>query len=217
MALHLRFAKGCAHGRSGFARDAQHFLDRGHALDRLAQAVLVHGLHAFAHGRGTQLGGGCVLHHQAAQRIGHRQDFDDADATRRTGLSALRAALGAPKRDLVARGREAREPQLGHDLRQGGVVFAAMHAERAHQPLGDDASRVEAAGSGSTPMSISRVTVRGRVVGVQRAKHQVAGQRRLDGDLGGLQVADLADQDDVGVLAQDATAGARRRSGRSRA
>ena len=45
--------------------------------------------------------------------------------------------------------------------------------------------------------------VDGRVVGVQRREHQVAGERGLDGDLGGLEVADLADHDDVGVLAQE--------------
>ena len=31
----------------------------------------------------------------------------------------------------------------------------------------------------------------------------MAGQRRLDGDLGGLGVADFADHDDVGILAHD--------------
>ena len=31
----------------------------------------------------------------------------------------------------------------------------------------------------------------------------MAGERRLDGDLGGLEVADLADHDDVGVLPQE--------------
>jgi hypothetical protein len=40
-------------------------------------------------------------------------------------------------------------------------------------------------------------------VGVQRGEHEVAGERGLGGDLGGLQVADLADQDDVGILAQE--------------
>ena len=45
---------------------------------------------------------------------------------------------------------------------------------------------------------------RGRgAVGVERGKHQVAGQRGLDRDLRRLQVADLADHDDVRVLAQD--------------
>ena len=37
---------------------------------------------------------------------------------------------------------------------------------------------------------------------MQRGKDEVTGQRRLRGDLGRLQVADLADEDDVGILAQ---------------
>ena len=42
-----------------------------------------------------------------------------------------------------------------------------------------------------------------RVRGVQRREDEVSGQRRLDGDAGGLDVSDLADEDDIGVLAQD--------------
>jgi len=41
-----------------------------------------------------------------------------------------------------------------------------------------------------------------RIVGVQRGQHQVAGERRLDGDLGRFEVANLADHDDVGILPQ---------------
>src|SRR6185369_4817054 len=41
------------------------------------------------------------------------------------------------------------------------------------------------------------------VVGVQRGKDQVAGQRGAYGDVGGFAVADLADHDDVGILADD--------------
>ena len=52
-------------------------------------------------------------------------------------------------------------------------------------------------------MSRSRVIVLGRVVGVQRAEDHVPGERRLHGDLGRFQVADLADQDHVRVLPQD--------------
>ncbi len=43
----------------------------------------------------------------------------------------------------------------------------------------------------------------GCVVGVQGGEHQVAGQRGLDSDFGGLQVAHFADHDDVRVLAQE--------------
>ena len=42
---------------------------------------------------------------------------------------------------------------------------------------------------------------------MQRAEDEVAGERRLDGDLGGLEVADLADHDDVGILAQEGAQG----------
>ena len=60
-------------------------------------------------------------------------------------------------------------------------------------------SIAEATRNGSTPISIRRVIARRRVVGVQRGEHEVAGERRLDRDLRGLAVADLADHDDVGV------------------
>src|SRR5690606_32724495 len=48
----------------------------------------------------------------------------------------------------------------------------------------------------------------GRVVRVQRGEHEVAGERRLDGDGSRFQVTDLTDHDDVRVLAQE---GAQRR------
>ena len=53
------------------------------------------------------------------------------------------------------------------------------------------------------PISMSRVTARRRVVGVQGREHEVTGERGLDGDLRGLVVADLTDEHDVGVGAQD--------------
>ena len=42
-----------------------------------------------------------------------------------------------------------------------------------------------------------------RAVGVQRGKHQVAGESGLDGDFRGFKVADFADQNDVGILPQE--------------
>ncbi|MNN45353.1 hypothetical protein D3C81_1596830 [compost metagenome] len=68
---------------------------------------------------------------------------------------------------------------LGHDPEQGG----------AQQVIGD--AQFQQAGDGA-----------GRVVGVQGGEHQVAGEGGLDGHLGGFQVADLADHDDVRVLPQ---------------
>ena len=78
----------------------------------------------------------------------------------------------------------------------------------------DDAVIDVATRKGSTPMSIRRVSADGRVVGVQRAEHQVAGQRGLDGDLGRLRVADLADQDRRPGPDAGSSAGPWRRSAR---
>ena len=48
-----------------------------------------------------------------------------------------------------------------------------------------------------------------RVVGVQRREHEVAGQRGLDRDFRRFEVADFADEDDVGVLPQKGSQGRR--------
>ena len=61
----------------------------------------------------------------------------------------------------------------------------------------------EAMLNGATPMLSSRVSVVGRVVGVQRRQHEVARLRRLDRDVRGFEVADFADHDDVRILAQE--------------
>ena len=56
---------------------------------------------------------------------------------------------------------------------------------------------------GSTPMSVIRVSADGASLVWIDDKHQMAGQRGADGDLGGLGVAHLAHHDHVGVEAQD--------------
>ena len=47
----------------------------------------------------------------------------------------------------------------------------------------------------------------GRVIGVQRGQHQVAGQRRLHSDAGGFDVTHFTDHDHVGILADDRAQG----------
>jgi len=51
---------------------------------------------------------------------------------------------------------------------------------------------------------------------VQRRQHEVARHRRLDRDLGGLLVADLADEDHLGVGAEDRAQTAREREADAR-
>ena len=76
----------------------------------------------------------------------------------------------------------------------------------ASTPISEAATRY-----GSTPMFSRRVTAPGASLVCSVREHQVPGQGRLDGDAGGLLVADLADHDDVRVLPQQATAGPWRR------
>ena len=53
------------------------------------------------------------------------------------------------------------------------------------------------------PMLSRRTIVDGASLVCSVREHEVAGERGLDRDLGGLEVADLADHDDVRVLAQE--------------
>ena len=89
-----------------------------------------------------------------------------------------------------------------------GCGSLQLRADAAHEALGAD--QVHRAGDEERLDAHVHQAVDGarRVVGVQRGEHQVAGERRLDRDFRGLEVADFADQDDVRVLAQE---GAQRR------
>src|SRR5690606_26123404 len=84
------------------------------------------------------------------------------------------------------------------------VFLRMLRLQPAHQPLGQDAVD----GGGEQVVLDAHVQQAGDAaggdVGVQRAQHQVAGQRGLDGDARGLEVAHFADHDDVRILAHDA-------------
>jgi hypothetical protein len=82
-----------------------------------------------------------------------------------------------------------------------------VRAQAAHQALGQHA--VDGGGDEVAlhPHVLHADDGAGGGVGVQGGQHQVAGERRLHGDLRGLAVAHLADHDDVRVLAQDGAQG----------
>ena len=89
-----------------------------------------------------------------------------------------------------------------------GLGGAAVRAEAADEALGND----ELDGGGDEEGLDAHIHEArdgaGCVVGVERGENQVAGKRGADRDLGGVFVADFADHDDVGVLAEDGTEGA---------
>ena len=146
---------------------------------------------------------GRVLHHEAAQRVGHRQHLEDADAARCSRCCAHCAQPFAWYSVTSPSCAKRREAQLLDHLGQRRVRLLAVRAQRAHEPLREDADhrrREQVVLDAHVEQAVHR---RRRVVGVQGRQHQVAGERRLHGDLRGLEVADLADHDDVRVLAHD--------------
>ena len=72
-------------------------------------------------------------------------------------------------------------------------------AEAAHQPLSDDAFEARGHEEGLDAHLDQPGRGHRGVVRMQSAEHEVSGQGRLDRDLSGLEVADLADHDHVGV------------------
>ena len=78
----------------------------------------------------------------------------------------------------------------------------AVRAELAREALGDDQTQCRGdVVRRHTHVHETHNSLRG-VVGMQRRQHQVTGLRGFDRDLGGFQVADFADHDDVRILAQ---------------
>ncbi len=148
--------------------------------------------------------GGAVVDHVARLVVGHEELVDSGAA-----LVAGEVAGTASDSAVDAIGHAAPEDRF---LRRAGLVGRlALGAELAHQALCQHAvqrrgeqvrldAHVDQARDGA-----------GRVVGVERGEHQVAGERCLHGDLCGLQVADLADHHHVGVLSQDPAQRARER------
>src|ERR1700730_7436753 len=185
--------------RGGVAHD---FLDRRHPRLELGDAGHAQGLHAEPDRLLLELGGGGAVDHQLLERIPQRHHLVERDAALVPAVVA--GAAAARLEDLEGADLLRLDADVGERLRRNVDRLLALLAQLAGEPLGEDEvhrgghqerldAHVEQAGDGAW-----------RVVGVQRGEHQVAGERGLDPDLGGLEVADLADHDDVRVLAQEA-------------
>ena len=118
---------------------------------------------------------------------------------------------------LGGRGAVERRRVRGVDAEQAAFVLAGdvrharrriEHADQALREHADQARRQQE--RLDAHVAQARDGADGRVR-VQRRHHEVARQARLHGDLGRLEVADLADHHDVGVLAQDRAQAARER------
>src|ERR1051325_10968637 len=182
-------------------RHPDHFLERGHPLGQLAQRGLPQRAHAALDGRLLDLEEVLAAVDEVADRGVNRQHLEDAGAAEVAGVAAADAAGPFLHDDpLPRRGLQVQHPRL---LVREGTVALAVLADLAHYELGHradqargDQERLDA------EVDQARDGRRG-VVRVQRGEDQVPGQRRLHRVLRRLRVTDLADHDDVGVLAED--------------
>src|SRR5713226_1326491 len=201
---HQRFGAAVVHQRFEVLfdlGDAQDFLDGRPGGHDLVPTIQAQGSHAMVDGPLRNGRGGGAAQNQRAQRLIQNQNLVDALPALVTQLPALLATHPLPElRRLDVRFRKADLPQV---LRLDFPFRAAVRADIAHQTLGHD--RLDRRGDQkwlNAHVDQSREGA-GRVVRVQRAEDQVPGQRRANGNLRGLQVADFPDHDHVRVLAQD--------------
>ena len=150
---------------------------------------------------GTELVGGSALGDQVAQFVADEHQLVNAGPAAVAGVVAAVAAFAVE--ELPALGVLRPQVQLHQDFLARLELAAAILANLAHQPLrqdalhaGRDQERLQ------THVAHARDRAR-RVVGVQRAEYQVAGQGRLHRDLRRFQIANLAHEDLVRVLPQD--------------
>ena len=125
------------------------------------------------------------------------------------GVAAAAAADRLVGLEVEGHG-EAGALERGHAERGAGACSGCRAGARAAAPRRRDSRGREEGLDAHLGEPGDR---RRRVVGVQRREDEVAGQRRLDRDLGRLAVADLADHDHVGVRAQHRAQAAGERRG----
>ena len=181
------------------------FAAGGESGEHLADAILAQRAHAeFARAAAELAGGEAGVDHLAHLVIDEEQ-LEDAHPALETIVAAFVAADGSENGGLGdARGiqREGAHFLFG----EFGRAFADG-AEFPDEALGEH----RAHGGGDEEgfhADVGETRDGGRrVVGVQGGENQVAGERGVDGDVGGLRIPDLTDHDDVGRLAQHGAQG----------
>lgn len=148
-----------------------------------------------------QFGGRSARDDQIAHLLGDLEIFVHADPSRETRAEATRTSLAAIEKHIIGIG--VFEVGLKFSARRG-VGFFARGADAPHQALGkntDDGgchhmrgdAELEQAGDGLD-----------RVIGMERAEHQVTREGGFGGNSGSFAVTNFSDQRDVRILSQHA-------------
>ena len=165
------------------------------------EARAAEGDHALLEALPLDLDRGRAGEDELADLFGDLEDLDERDAALVAGVVALLAALAL--HDLHGLRVLRREAEGDEDLRRDFRRRLAVRADAPDEALRrdeDDGRRDEVRLDAHVHEAVDRG---GRVVRVERREHEVARERGLDRDLGRLEVADLADEDDVRVLPQE--------------
>src|SRR5438270_2443269 len=186
-------------------RDAVDFLETGHTALHLLETRAPQIPHAFLGSLRANLRRAPQGENDAHDRLRDRQHLINAHpalvAVRAVGTSLGREDLHSGGE--IGLGEALLEQGFPRDLQQ----LLAVTAQPPRQALRNDETHRGGDGVGLDPHVDDAGEGLRRIVRVQRGQHQVAGLRRLDGDLGRLEVADLAHHDDVRVLAEEGAHG----------
>ncbi|MFM1945379.1 MAG: hypothetical protein RI897_4361 [Verrucomicrobiota bacterium] len=131
------------------------------------------------------------------------EEFVEGDAAAGALVVAFFAALADGGMDLVWRELEGPGHFLTDVLGDSGVGLEAMSADTADEALGDGADEGGADEEGFDAHFEEAGDGGDAVVGMEGREDEVAGLGGADGDFGGFRIADFADEDDIGVMAED--------------
>src|SRR5579864_265190 len=179
------------------------FLERRDALAHLLERGVPQKRHAFLAGGPLDFRRGAPVDDHLANMIRQIQKFGNgaASAKSRAGTFQAASALDELHRSPLG-GIETGSAQ---NFRGIAYDLLAMHANHAHQALGQNAVQ-----SGNEIVRLDAHVDEpaddvGYVIGVHGGEHQVSGERRLNGDLSGFVIANFSDHDLVRVVPQDRT------------
>src|SRR5579875_488866 len=187
--------------RASLDRDAVDLFKTGDACLDLLEARSAQVPHAFLRRLIGNVHSAATCENDAPDGLGDGHHLVDADAAL-VPVRAVRAPLRGEElqacRDIGLRKTLFEQGLLG-DIER----LLAMIAESSGESLRDD----EADGRRDSVRLHAHIDEPRerlwRIVGVQGRENQVTGLGRLDGDLGGLEIANLTDHDDVRILAQE--------------
>src|SRR6267154_2395677 len=183
------------------------FLQGSNPVANLGEAAFAQGDHAFFASDALDLRGGPAVDDHFADAVGQVEQLADGGAAVEAGTGAFEATAALNQSYPGPCGGV----ETGFRQFFRGVFFRAFAilADHANQTLGHDAVQRGHKIVGLDAHVDKAADYVGDVVGVNSGKDQMAGERGLNGNLSGFLVANFADHDLVGIVAQDGTQAAR--------